>query len=155
MKSFLIAEILGLHDEKSVCLEVEEVPKPTKNPELEKYQCEVCQKRFSEKHQLSYHARLHDRNKCCPSCGEFFRSKSKFKNHLRTAHATGKIQCGQCEKRWLIKQTLNCFFPLIWPWQLMSVLCGKRTIRVLAYNFEIYDFKIWKQIWTKILVWDL
>ena len=104
MKSFLIAEILGLHDEKTcTALEeeaVEEIPKIAQKPvEVEKYQCDVCSKRFSEKHQLSYHARLHDRNKCCPSCGEFFRSKSKFKHHLRTAHSTQKLQCGQCEKR--------------------------------------------------------
>lgn len=117
MKSFLIAEILGLHDELTVVTQTEKpavvepakplpcLPDETQKPEAdrciesEKYHCGVCSKQFSEIHQLNYHARLHDRNKCCPTCGEFFRSKSKFKAHLRMAHSIQKFQCDHCEKR--------------------------------------------------------
>lgn len=138
MKSFFIAEILGLHEELSAIMRQTASPGKTPSPTRidvmpdvssrtetrgkevenkapascpaagsEPFECKTCNKRFSEEHQLVYHQRIHDRNKCCPTCGLFFRSKSKFKTHLRTSHSTGKkIQCRHCDKRFRDKTAL-------------------------------------------------
>jgi len=127
MKSFLIADILGLKEEifeskepvrlseKSTNLIESKPSQPQVTPsdliDLHPFVCRICDKKFKEEHQLVYHSRLHDRNKCCPICNEFFRSKSKFKAHLRTGHSKIQrpqpaIKCELCDKRFRDRLTL-------------------------------------------------
>ena len=122
-KSFLIADILGLKEEifeskepvrfseKSTNLIESKPSQPQVTPsdliDLHPFVCRICDKKFKEEHQLVYHSRLHDRNKCCPICNEFFRSKSKFKAHLRTGHSKIQrpqpaIKCELCDKRYIL-----------------------------------------------------
>ena len=59
----------------------------------------MCSKIFAQEHQLEYHARVHERVKQCTHCGECFRSKSKFRQHLREAHSK-RVDCAICDKRY-------------------------------------------------------
>lgn len=65
-----------------------------------KYQCEICPKKFGTKPNLMAHMRIHAgiRNYTCDQCGKSFVQKGNLENHLLTHTAVRPFKCTICNK---------------------------------------------------------
>ena len=73
--------------------------------------CDICEKLFKEKSQLSEHQRgVHgiDVRHRCTHCGKGFYSKSRFDSHMRCHLGIRPYPCGICNKAFGSKSGLDC-----------------------------------------------
>lgn len=75
----------------------------------QKYQCEICKKCFTEKHNLRRHFRSHAGIKSyfCESCDKTFTKKSTLTAHLRIHAGYKPFKCETCDRRFTEKGNLT------------------------------------------------
>ena len=67
------------------------------------FQCEVCEKNFSQKHHLKYHMLTHTKVKIhgCDICMKKFSRKDNLDFHFRTVHlGENPYGCKKCDGKW-------------------------------------------------------
>ncbi|KAM7361222.1 uncharacterized protein ACRADG_010606 isoform 1-T1 [Cochliomyia hominivorax] len=74
--------------------------------------CEICKKSFVSYYKLSWHMRMHDKNRkrfVCPIelCGRIYASKQACDLHYRQTHLDDGFICSICHKIFPTKQTLE------------------------------------------------
>ena len=76
--------------------------------EKKPFECEICNKSFSKKGELTVHVDLfHEKNKC-EICANSFANKNKLTRHVKSVHEKKKpFQCEICEKQFSKKNKLK------------------------------------------------
>ena len=70
--------------------------------------CQVCHRKYSNKHSLNQHMKVHDESKSfkCDVCLKVFPSKSELKRHYRTHTGEKPFACKVCDKKFAHKRNL-------------------------------------------------
>ena len=66
-----------------------------------KFNCQVCDRSYSNKRSLNQHMKIHDESKAfkCDICMKIFPSKSKLELHCRTHTGEKPFACRICDKK--------------------------------------------------------
>ncbi|XP_064115299.1 zinc finger and BTB domain-containing protein 24-like [Macrobrachium nipponense] len=73
------------------------------------YECKVCKKRFTQKHYVALHMRVHtgERPYKCGLCSNTYTHKTSFTIHMRIHNGDRPYRCGLCGKRCYDKSGLT------------------------------------------------
>lgn len=73
------------------------------------YECEICEKRFNNKANLSKHKLIHANKRpfVCNICGQTYRQSYDLKRHMTTHSEEKAFRCNQCEKSFARKTYLQ------------------------------------------------
>jgi len=68
------------------------------HPDTKPFSCDLCNKRFDRKENLSRHVRIHtgDRRYVCNHCGKGYTDPSGLKKHVIAKHASDLYSCDVC-----------------------------------------------------------
>ena len=83
----------------------------TEHERSDRWQCEECEKSFSNKYSLNYHVKachVRDYISTGPVCAEKFNTVAEYCKHKKSAHrAEVKFECGYCGKHFKTRSNLN------------------------------------------------
>lgn len=73
------------------------------------YPCDICQKRFNNKANLSKHKLIHANKRpyVCNACGQSYRQSYDLKRHMTIHSEEKKFRCDQCDKAFARKTYLQ------------------------------------------------
>ncbi|CAH1790700.1 unnamed protein product [Owenia fusiformis] len=76
--------------------------------QVDKFQCQYCEKKYKNKGTLKRHERIHTGEGIqCPYCEKCFGEKSHFKEHERIHTGDRPYNCGKCEKSYTSESALK------------------------------------------------
>lgn len=79
------------------------------HPGVKPFACDMCDKRFDRKENLSRHIRIHtgDRRYVCNYCGKGYTDPSGLKKHVVAKHSGMKFSCNLCASSFKSKEALS------------------------------------------------
>lgn len=79
------------------------------HPGVKPFACDMCDKRFDRKENLSRHIRIHtgDRRYVCNYCGKGYTDPSGLKKHVFSKHSGMKFDCDICSVSYKSKEALS------------------------------------------------
>ena len=97
-------QVCGLYFVKAYLIQHQLTHTKTKN-----YQCDTCQKAFSQKHTLITHKRIHtgDKPYVCDKCDKAFSRLSNLTLHYRTHTGEKPYKCDHCENDFATSSNLR------------------------------------------------
>ena len=112
-----------------------------------KFQCDLCDSKFSTKGYLYGHKKSHDNQYFdCTLCGSTLKGKHKLKLHVK-CHQTA-IKCSQCEKVFKLKGELNRHISLTHTERNERISCKDcdSTFKAKAYFRKHMKYTGWRLI---------
>lgn len=127
-------------DTFEICDEATIEPRAKKSRKC--YICDICQKEFRGKSDLSKHKLIHTSEKPykCDLCNKTYRQEVNLRNHITSAHKKQKeFKCKECPKSFALKERLRLHMRLHTgekPYACQQ--CDKRFAR----GGQVYEFPI-------------